>query len=231
MAPTIDFLTAARHPGDRPRRPDPAGGQRARRLWRARARASARRDKIIADAKAVADAGAFCIVVEGVMEQIATEVARQCRAAGHRHRRLGRVRRPGAGHRGHARPVRAHAALREALRRSRRRGSARRRATYADEVRARSFPTADQTYRPKSLDEPLPLARAAARRARRQLPFISGGEGKRPAEDPRSSGLRHVFGASPGHQRNIRSRGRREPAPRPAARLLQAHTAAGSSAR
>ena len=36
MAETIAFLTAARHPGDRPCRADPAGGQRARRLWRAR---------------------------------------------------------------------------------------------------------------------------------------------------------------------------------------------------
>ena len=38
MAPTIAFLTAARHSGDRPCRPDPAGGERARRLWRARPR-------------------------------------------------------------------------------------------------------------------------------------------------------------------------------------------------
>src|ERR687885_514837 len=33
-----------------------------------------------------------------------------------RHRRLAELRRPGAGHRGHARPVRAHAALRQTLR-------------------------------------------------------------------------------------------------------------------
>ena len=75
MAPTIDFLTASRRAGDRPCRPDPASGERARRLWRARARASAKREKIIADAQAVADAGAFCIVLEGVLEAIATELA------------------------------------------------------------------------------------------------------------------------------------------------------------
>ena len=43
------------------------------------------------------------------------------RRTDHRHRRLGRLRRPGAGHRGHARPVRAHAALRQTLRRPRQR--------------------------------------------------------------------------------------------------------------
>ncbi|HWU92047.1 MAG TPA: 3-methyl-2-oxobutanoate hydroxymethyltransferase, partial [Sphingomicrobium sp.] len=32
--------------------------------------------KILADARAVADAGAFCIVVEGVLEEIATDVSR-----------------------------------------------------------------------------------------------------------------------------------------------------------
>ena len=37
---------------------------------------SSEAEKIVADAKAVADAGAFCIVVEGVIEAIATEVAR-----------------------------------------------------------------------------------------------------------------------------------------------------------
>ena len=48
----------------------------ARRLWRARPR-EREADKIIADAKAVAEAGAFCIVVEGVLEEIATDIARQ----------------------------------------------------------------------------------------------------------------------------------------------------------
>ena len=38
MAPTVAFPERARHPGDRPCRADPAGGQRARRLWRARPR-------------------------------------------------------------------------------------------------------------------------------------------------------------------------------------------------
>ena len=56
----------------------------------ARAGASkAEADKILADAKAVDQAGAFCIVVEGVLEDIATEVTRSGRGAGDRHRRLG----------------------------------------------------------------------------------------------------------------------------------------------
>ena len=42
----------------------------------ARGREEREAEKIMADAKAVADAGAFCIVVEGVMESIATEIAR-----------------------------------------------------------------------------------------------------------------------------------------------------------
>ncbi len=36
MAETIDFLTTSRNSGDRPCRSHPAGGQRARRLWRSR---------------------------------------------------------------------------------------------------------------------------------------------------------------------------------------------------
>ena len=48
-------------------------------------------------------------------------------------------------------------------------------AAYAAEVRARSFPTADQTYRPKSLT-PLPLRAAAARRC--AASFRSSGWGR-----------------------------------------------------
>ena len=38
MAPTVRFLSRARNPRRRPRRPDSAGGEHARRLWRARPR-------------------------------------------------------------------------------------------------------------------------------------------------------------------------------------------------
>ena len=47
------------------------------------ARAGARSgeaDKIIADAQAVDEAGAFCIVVEGVLEEIADEITREVAA-------------------------------------------------------------------------------------------------------------------------------------------------------
>ena len=43
MAETIAFLSRARHSGDRPCRPDAAGGERARRLSRPRQRATPRR--------------------------------------------------------------------------------------------------------------------------------------------------------------------------------------------
>ena len=53
---------------------DSAGGERARRLRRPR-REKHEAAKIIADAKAIDVAGAFCIVLEGVMEEIANDVA------------------------------------------------------------------------------------------------------------------------------------------------------------
>ena len=60
----------ARHPGDRPCRPDPAGGERARRLSRAWPR-RCRGGKVLADARAVAEAGCFALVIEGVLEEVA----------------------------------------------------------------------------------------------------------------------------------------------------------------
>jgi 3-methyl-2-oxobutanoate hydroxymethyltransferase len=75
MAPTIDFLThrgipVIGHVGLTPQAVNVLGG------YGARGREKREAEKIIADARAVADAGAFCIVVEGVMEAIATEAAR-----------------------------------------------------------------------------------------------------------------------------------------------------------
>src|SRR5206468_4608925 len=75
IAPTIDFLThrgipVIAHVGLTPQAVNVLGG------YGARGREESEADRIVADAKAVADAGAFCIVVEGVMEPIATEVAR-----------------------------------------------------------------------------------------------------------------------------------------------------------
>src|SRR3954463_14922379 len=75
MAPTIEFLThrgipVIGHVGLTPQAVNVLGG------YGARGREEEEAQKIVADAEAVADAGAFCIVVEGVMEAIATEVAR-----------------------------------------------------------------------------------------------------------------------------------------------------------
>ncbi len=75
MAETIAFLVARGIPvigpvGLTPQAVNALGG------YRARGRDEAERAKIIADAKAVADAGAFLLVLEGVMEEIADEATR-----------------------------------------------------------------------------------------------------------------------------------------------------------
>ena len=81
MAPTIDFLTqrgipVIGHVGLTPQAVNVLGGYGARGRSDARGRRRSSRD-----AKAVADAGAFCIVVEGVMEEIATEITQAVGAA------------------------------------------------------------------------------------------------------------------------------------------------------
>jgi 3-methyl-2-oxobutanoate hydroxymethyltransferase len=147
MAPTIHFLThrgipVIGHVGLTPQSVNVLGG------YGARGREDAEAQKIVADAKAVADAGAFCIVVEGVVETIAADVA-------------GAVAPPVIGFGASAqcdgqvlvtddmlgmfertpRFVKRYDDLAARI------GEAAR--AYADEVRSRSFPTADQTYRAK----------------------------------------------------------------------------------
>jgi 3-methyl-2-oxobutanoate hydroxymethyltransferase len=115
----------------------------------ARGREDSEAQKIISDAKAVADAGAFCIVVEGVLEQIASEVSRSVAppviGIGASSDCDGQVlvtedmlglfeRTP--------RFVKRYDDLAARI------GEAA--AAYAGEVRSREFPTADQTYRPKA---------------------------------------------------------------------------------
>jgi 3-methyl-2-oxobutanoate hydroxymethyltransferase len=75
MAPTIAFLVArgipvVGHVGLTPQAVNALGG------YGARGKSEAERAKILADASAVADAGAFLLVVEGVMEEIGAEVTR-----------------------------------------------------------------------------------------------------------------------------------------------------------
>jgi len=147
MAPTIAFLThrgipVIGHVGLTPQAVNILGG------YGARGRVGREAEKIIADAKAVDQAGAFCIVVEGVLEAIAdaitSSVAAPVIGIGASAKCDGQVlvtddmlgmfeRTP--------RFVKRYddlaARISEAAR------------AYAGEVRARSFPTADQTYRPK----------------------------------------------------------------------------------
>src|SRR5689334_9364231 len=145
MAPTIDFLThrgipVIGHVGLTPQAVNVLGG------YGARGREQAEAEKILRDARAIDEAGAFCIVVEGVLEDIATEVARNVSAPvigiGASAECDGQVlviddmlgmfeRTP--------RFVKRYDDLASRI------GEAAR--TYAEEVRARSFPTADQTYR------------------------------------------------------------------------------------
>jgi 3-methyl-2-oxobutanoate hydroxymethyltransferase len=148
MAPTIRFLVergipVIGHVGLTPQAVNVLGG------YGARGKSKNEAAKILGDAKAVADAGAFCIVVEGVMEQIATDIAHGVAAPvigiGASADCDGQVlvtddmlgmfeRTP--------RFVKRYDDLATRI------GEAA--ATYAGEVRERRFPTGDQTYRPKA---------------------------------------------------------------------------------
>jgi len=148
MAPTIGFLThrgipVIGHVGLTPQAVNVLGG------YGARGKSADEAQKIVADATAVAEAGAFCIVVEGVMEEIATRVARSVAppiiGIGASAECDGQVlviddmlgmfeRTP--------RFVKRYADLAAEI--------AEAAAAYAAEVRDRRFPTPDQTYRPKS---------------------------------------------------------------------------------
>ena len=148
MAETIAFLSrrgipVIGHVGLTPQAVNMLGG------YGARGREAAEADKILRDARAVDEAGAFCIVVEGVLEGIANEVTKAVSAPvigiGASAQCDGQVlvtedmlglfeRTP--------RFVKRYDDLAARI------GEAA--ATYADEVRARSFHTSDQTYRPKA---------------------------------------------------------------------------------
>jgi len=76
MAETVRFLTergvpVLAHVGLMPQSVNTAGG------FKARGRDDAEAQRIIADAEAMAEAGAFAIVVEGVMEPLAREITRR----------------------------------------------------------------------------------------------------------------------------------------------------------
>jgi 3-methyl-2-oxobutanoate hydroxymethyltransferase len=76
MAPTVAFLNArgipvVGHVGLTPQAINTLGG------YGARGRSQAERAKIIADAQAISDAGAFALVIEGVVEPIAVEITQK----------------------------------------------------------------------------------------------------------------------------------------------------------
>lgn len=148
MAPTIRFLVergipVIAHVGLTPQAVNALGG------YGTRGRSEAEAAKILGDAKAVAEAGAFAVVLEGVMEELANEITRavpiptigigasaQCDGQVLvTEDMLGLFERT-------PRFVKRYDDLATRI------GEAV--AAYAGEVRARSFPTSDQTYRPKS---------------------------------------------------------------------------------
>ncbi len=147
MAETTAFLVrrgipVIGHVGLTPQAVNVLGG------YRARGRDEAEASKIIADARAVAEAGCFALVLEGVMEEIAVEITRavSCPTIGIgasaacdgqvlvTEDMLGVFERT-------PRFVKRYDDLAARI------GDAV--ATYASEVRSRAFPTEDQIYRPK----------------------------------------------------------------------------------
>jgi 3-methyl-2-oxobutanoate hydroxymethyltransferase len=148
MAETVAFLArrgipVVGHVGLTPQAVNALGG------YGARGKCEAEAAKILADARAVADAGAFAVVLEGVMESIAVEATRAlaCPTIGIGASNqcdgqvlviddmLGMFER-------NARFVKKYDDLASRITAAAQ--------AYAGDVRARAFPTEDQIYRPKS---------------------------------------------------------------------------------
>jgi 3-methyl-2-oxobutanoate hydroxymethyltransferase len=148
MAPTIRFLSergipVIGHVGLTPQAVNTLGG------YGARGKSEAEAAKILGDAKAVADSGAFCMVIEGVMEGLADELTKAVPiptiGIGASAKCDGQVlvtddmlglfeRTPRFVKRYHDLAGEISAAA----------------AKYREEVRSRAFPTDDQVYRPKA---------------------------------------------------------------------------------
>jgi 3-methyl-2-oxobutanoate hydroxymethyltransferase len=148
MAPTVAFLNSRGipvmgHVGLTPQAVNVLGG------YGARGRSDAEAEKIVSDARALDEAGAFAIVIEGVLEPIAIAATRavSCPTIGIgasaecdgqvlvTEDMLGMFERV-------PRFVKRYEDIAGVIDRTV--------ARYAEEVRARSFPTADQTYQPKA---------------------------------------------------------------------------------
>lgn len=147
MAETVAFLNqrgipVMGHVGLTPQAVNVLGG------YMARGRSDSEADKIVGDAKALDDAGAFAIVIEGVVEPIAIAASKavSCPTIGIgasaqcdgqvlvTEDMLGMFERV-------PRFVKKYENIAEVIDRTV--------ATYAEEVRSRSFPTNEQTYQPK----------------------------------------------------------------------------------
>lgn len=147
MAETVAFLNqrgipVMGHVGLTPQAVNVLGG------YMARGRSDTEADKIVGDAKALDEAGAFAIVIEGVVEPIAIEATKavSCPTIGIgasaqcdgqvlvTEDMLGMFDRV-------PRFVKKYENISEVIDRTV--------ASYAEEVRSRSFPTKDQTYQPK----------------------------------------------------------------------------------
>lgn len=148
MAGTVRFLSergipVMGHVGLTPQAVNALGGYGARGRTRAEA------EKIVADAQAIADAGAFALVIEGVVEPIAVEITRAvaCPTIG-----IG----ASAQCDGQVLVAEDMLGLFERVPRFVKRYGdmagyvGERVGTYAAEVRQRAFPTAEQTYAPKA---------------------------------------------------------------------------------
>ena len=148
MAPTVAFLSqrgipVMGHVGLTPQAVNVLGG------YGARGRSDAEAEKIVSDAKALDEAGAFAIVIEGVVETIAIAATKavSCPTIGIgasaqcdgqvlvTEDMLGMFERV-------PRFVKRYEDIAGVIDRTV--------AKYAEEVRARSFPTGDQTYQPKA---------------------------------------------------------------------------------
>lgn len=148
MAPTVAFLNSRGipvmgHVGLTPQAVNVLGG------YGARGRSEAEAEKILSDARALDEAGAFAIVIEGVLEPIAIAATKAvaCPTIGIgasaqcdgqvlvTEDMLGMFERV-------PRFVKRYEDIAGVIDRTV--------AKYAEEVRARSFPTADQTYQPKA---------------------------------------------------------------------------------
>ena len=116
MAETIYFLSqrgipVMGHIGLTPQAINTMGG------FKTQGRDKAQWPLIKEDARAVAEAGAFAVVLEGIVEPLAAEITKECPIPDHRHRRVKGMRRADSGARRHARPEPARAEVRQEIRR------------------------------------------------------------------------------------------------------------------